>query len=437
VSSPDVGGVPPSRLARRLGLGDAVVIGLGSMIGAGVFAAVGPAARAAGSGLLIGLAIAAAVAYCNATSSATLAAVYPASGGTYVYGRERLGPFWGYLAGWGFVVGKTASCAAMALTVGAYVAPAHQRPIAVAAVAGLTAVNYLGVRKTATLTRVIVALVLAALALVVAGVVLGGASRAGGFRDLGAGGVNGILRSAGLLFFAFAGYARIATLGEEVEDPARTIPKAIPLALGITLVVYAVVAVSALAAVGPEALARSSAPLATAVGAGDLDVLVPVVRIGGAIAALGALLSLISGVSRTAFAMAADRELPGWLDAVHPVHEVPHRAELVAGALIAMLVALTDLRGAIGFSSFCVLTYYAIANASAWTLPRHQRRWPRALSAAGLVGCATLACTLPTATVVAGTGVLAVGALLRALRRATGRGAPGPARASRPSGPSP
>ena len=149
----------PSRLARRLGLGDAVVIGLGSMIGAGVVAAIAPAAEAAGSGLLIGLAVAAAVAYCNATSSAELAAVYPASGGTYVYGRERLGPFWGYLAGWGFVIGKTASCAAMALTVGAYAAPTWQRPIAVVAVAVLTTVNCLGVRKTAGLTRIIVTVV--------------------------------------------------------------------------------------------------------------------------------------------------------------------------------------------------------------------------------------------------------------------------------------
>jgi APA family basic amino acid/polyamine antiporter len=412
----DPSSAAPSRLARRLGLGDAVVIGLGSMIGAGVFAAVGPAAEAAGSGLLLGLAVAAAVAYCNATSSAELAAVYPSSGGTYVYGRERLGPFWGYLAGWGFVVGKTASCAAMALTVGAYAAPSWQRPIALAAVAGLTTVNYLGVRKTAALTRVIVTLALAALTLVVAGAAFGGTASADHLSGLGRGGLDGILRSAGLLFFAFAGYARIATLGEEVDDPARTIPKAIPRALGITLVVYAMVAVSALAAVGPDALAVSNAPLATAVRAGDLDVLVPAVRIGGTVAALGVLLSLVAGVSRTVFAMAADRELPGWFDAVHPTHRVPHRAELAAGAVIALLVAVTDLRGAIGFSSFCILTYYAIANASAWTLPPQQRRWPRPLAAAGVVGCATLALTLPVASVASGTGVLAVGGLIWAVR---------------------
>jgi basic amino acid/polyamine antiporter, APA family len=152
------------------------------------------------------------------------------------------------------------------------------------------------------------------------------------------------------------------------------------------------------------------------VRAGDLDMLVPVVRIGGTVAALGVLLSLIAGVSRTTFAMAGDRELPGWFDAVHPTHKVPHRAELAAGALIALLVTLTDLRGAIGFSSFCVLTYYAIANASAWTLPPRQRRWPRAVAAAGVIGCATLAFTLPIAAVVAGTGVLTVGALIWAVR---------------------
>ena len=137
-------------LARRLGTTDAVVIGLGSMIGAGVFSAFAPAAAAAGAGLMIGLGVAAVVAYCNATASAQLAATYPTSGGTYIYGRERLGPWWGFLAGWGFVIGKTASCAAMALTFAAYAVPvAWQRPVAVAAVVALAAVNYRGVTRTA------------------------------------------------------------------------------------------------------------------------------------------------------------------------------------------------------------------------------------------------------------------------------------------------
>ncbi|HVM08569.1 MAG TPA: APC family permease [Acidimicrobiales bacterium] len=412
---------PPSRLSRQLGVRDAVVVGLGSMIGAGIFAALGPAADVAGSALLVGLAIAGIVAYCNATSSAALAAVHPSSGGTYVYGRARLSPFWGYLAGWGFVVGKTASCAAMALTLGAYAAPAWERPIAVAAVVVLTAVNYFGVRKTVAVTGVLVFLVLVALAVVVATALASGdvdPSRLEGTGDVGP---FGILRSAGLLFFAFAGYARIATLGEEVVDPARTIPKAIPRALGITLVVYAVVATTSLLAVGPGALASSEAPLATVAGAGGAagGWAAGVVRAGGAIAALGVLLSLIAGVSRTTFAMAADRELPHWLAAVHPVHSVPHRADVVIGATIVTVVALTDLRGAIGFSSFCVLGYYAITNAAALTLPPEHRRWPRPLQAAGLLGCVVLAFTLPAASIVAGAAVLAAGAVVRQVRRLT------------------
>ena len=357
-----------SELRRTLGVGDAVVVGLGSMVGAGIFAALGPAARAAGSGLLLGLAVAAVVAYCNATSSARLAALYPASGGTYVYGRERLGAFWGYLAGWSFVVGKTASCAAMALTVGAYVWPGQAHAVAVAAVVALTAVNYGGIQKSAWLTRVIVAVVLAVLAAVVVVCLGSGASEAGRL-DIGAsGGADGVLQAGGLLFFAFAGYARIATLGEEVRDPARTIPRAIPLALGIALAVYVCVAVAVLSVLGAGGLGRAGAPLADAVRAAGVPGLVPVVRIGAAVAALGSLLALILGVSRTTLAMARDRHLPSALSAVHPRFQVPHRAELAVGAVVAALAATVDVRGAIGFSSFGVLAYYAVANASAWTL---------------------------------------------------------------------
>lgn len=384
-------GGAPSRLARRVGEGDAVVIGLGSMIGAGVFAVLGPAAGAAGSALLIGLAIAAAVAYCNATSSAQLAALYPQSGGTYVYARERLGAFWGNLAGWCFVVGKTASCAAMALTAGAYAGPRYERPIAVAAVAALTLVNYRGIHKTAFATRVIVTVVLAVLALVVVSAALSGNATSSHFAGSFDSGVGGILRSAALLFFAFAGYARIATLGEEVIDPARTIPRAIPRALGLTVVIYATVAVSALAVLGPVALAASRTPLAMTMRLSGLEGLVPVVRIGGAVAALGVLLALIAGVGRTSFAMASDGVLPRWLSAVHPRFAVPHRADLTIGAIVTVLVLTTDLRHAIGFSSFAVLLYYAIANASAWTLSPTERRWPRWLSGLGLIGCLVLA----------------------------------------------
>ncbi|HWM16224.1 MAG TPA: amino acid permease, partial [Microbacterium sp.] len=201
---------PP--LSRRLGLGDAVFIGLGSMIGAGVFSAFTPAAAAAGSGLLVGLGLAAIVAFGNATSSAQLAAVHPTSGGTYAYGRAELGPWWGFTAGWGFVIGKTASCAAMALTFAAYAAPpGWERPVAMVAVAALGAVNWFGVTRTAQLTRAVVVVVLLALAVaVVAGNVAPDSPEWLTGDTLLDYGWLGILQSSGLLFFAFAGYARIA-----------------------------------------------------------------------------------------------------------------------------------------------------------------------------------------------------------------------------------
>ncbi|MFD4692135.1 APC family permease [Streptomyces sp. NPDC058463] len=417
MSMPSAPAGPPDELRRRLGVSDAVVIGLGSMIGAGIFAAPAPAARAAGSGLLIGLALAAVVAYCNATSSARLAALYPASGGTYVYGRERLGEFWGFLAGWSFVVGKTASCAAMALTVGSYVWPGQAHAVAVAAVVALTAVNYTGVQKSALLTRVVVAVVLAVLAALTVTSLASGAADAG---RLGAGSdatFGGVLQAAGLLFFAFAGYARIATLGEEVRDPARTIPRAIPIALGIAFAVYAVVAVSVLSVLGPQQLGASVAPLSDAARAAGADWLVPVVRIGAPVAALGSLLALILGVSRTTLAMARDRHLPHVLAAVHPRFQVPHRAELVVGAVVAVVAATVDLRGAIGFSSFGVLAYYAIANASAWTLTPAEGRPARIIPLVGLTGCLLLAFSLPLASAFTGTAVLAAGAAAYGVRR--------------------
>ncbi len=411
---------PQSALARRLGTTDAVVIGLGSMIGAGVFAAFSPAAEAAGAGLLIGLAIAAVVAYCNATASAQLAAQYPTSGGTYVYGRERLGDWWGFLAGWGFVIGKTASCAAMALTFAAYAAPeGWQRPVAVAAVVVLVAVNYRGITRTARLTRVIVTVVLTALAAVVA------ASLFGGEADLGRaatlvdpeGGWYGLLQSAGLLFFAFAGYARIATLGEEVRDPQRTIPRAIQAALAITVVVYAVIAVTLLSVLGPDGVAQTSAPLAAAVDAGTWDWAGPVVRIGGTAAALGALLGLIAGIGRTSLAMAREDDLPSWLAAVHPRYQVPHHAEVALGAVVCLLVLAVDLRGAIGFSSFGVLFYYLVANLSAFTQTGQHRRFPRALQVLGAVGCVVLMASLPLSSVLGGLAVFALGVAYRPWRR--------------------
>ncbi|GAA0915184.1 APC family permease [Nonomuraea longicatena] len=397
-------------LARRLGTGDAVTVGLSAMIGAGVFAAFAPASAAAGPWLPVALAVAALAAYCNADSSARLAARHPESGGTYVYGRRRLGRFWGFLAGWGFTIGKTASCAAMALTFGAYVAPGLARPLAVAAVVAITVLNLRGVHRSVRVARVMVAFVLAVLAFtVVAGLTAGPVAIPPTLSPVT---FADILQGAGLLFFAFAGYARVATLGEEVRDPARTIPRAVGLALAVTLAVYALVGAAALHALGPVGLARSAAPLNAVVAAAGWDRFVPVVTAGAAVATLGALLALVLGVSRTVFAMAREHDLPAALSAVHP-RQVPHRAVLLVGAAVIVLVLVADLRGAIGFSSFGVLVYYAIANASALTLPGAYRR---VLPVLGLALCLVLAFSLPWTAVLPGLLLFAAGAVVWAFR---------------------
>jgi len=376
---------------------------------------VAPAASAAGSGLLVGLVIAAVVAFGNATSSAQLAAVHPTSGGAYAYGRAELGPWWGFVAGWAFVIGKTASCAAMALTFAAYAAPAGwERPVAVAAVAALVTVNWFGVTRTAGLTRIIVVVVLVTLAVAVAA---GGAAPDAAAwltpTTVMSAGWYGILQSAGLLFFAFAGYARIATMGEEVREPARTIPRAIVLAFVGALIVYGAVSVAVLSTLGPEATASASEPVADVVAASGWSWAVPFVRIGAAAASLGALLALIAGVGRTAFAMAREGDLPRFLSSVHPRWHVPHRAELTLGVVVIALVSVVDLRGAIGFSSFGVLVYYLVANISAFRQRRDVRRYPHGLQVVGAIGCLALCATLPWPSALAGTAVLAIGVVYR------------------------
>lgn len=405
-------------LARRLGLNDAVVVGLSAMLGAGVFAVWAPAAQAAGAGLLVGLVVAAVVAYANATATAQLAAVHPVAGGTYAYGRAELGPWWGFVAGWGFVIGKTASCAAMAMTFAAYAVPEPwQRPAAAAAVVALVAVDLAGVTRTARVARVLVALVLVALTVVVVAGAAGGAWDVGGLAGGAAtGGAYGVLQSAGLLFFAFAGYARIATLGEEVVDPARTVPRAITVALGAVMVVYVLLAVTVLGVLGADGVAASSAPVADAVAATGWTWAGPLVRVGAAAASLGALLALLAGVGRTSLAMAREHDLPGALAAVHPVRQVPHRATLVVGAVVLALVLTVDLRGVIGFSSFGVLVYYAVANLAASRQHGTARRTPRALQAVGLAGCVVLVATLPVPSLVVGAAVLVTGVLGRVAR---------------------
>jgi APA family basic amino acid/polyamine antiporter len=397
------------QLQRRLGTFDATTIGLGSMLGAGVFVVFAPAAGLAGNLLVLSVVIAGVVAYCNAVASAALAAKYPTSGGTYVYGREQLGEWPGFLAGWGFVTGKTASCAAMALTFGTYAAGDFAVPVAIAAVVALTVVNLLGITRTALLTRILLCVVLATLVFVALAAIIGPHPAAAGLAPNSPGGPAGVLPAAGLLFFAFAGYARIATLGEEVKNPSRAIPRAILAALGAAFIIYLALSLLLLNHLPGGQLAASHTPLLEAVLKSQMAAGAPVVQAGAAAACLGALLALITGVGRTTLAMARERDLPRPLARIGGKHTVPYVAELAVAAVVILLLLTTDVMTVVGFSSFGVLVYYAVANASAYTLGSHPGYAPKWLNAVGFGACLLLAFTLPPASVLTMTAVLAAG----------------------------
>jgi basic amino acid/polyamine antiporter, APA family len=373
-----------------------------------------PAAAAAGQWLPLAVLLAGAIALCNAISTADLAVAYPESGGGYVYGRERLGPAAGRLAGVAFLVGKSASAAAAAGVFGAYVLPSEPLPAAIAVILAGTALNIAGVRWTARAAYALVGGTLAVLLVVVAVGLFGSggaevASAATPESDTVAvrGGLLGVGTAAGLVFFAFAGYARIATLGEEVRNPARTLPRAILIALAAALGTYLLVAVALLVGLGPERLAVESAPLVALVDTGRASAVGVLVRVGAAVAAGSALLSVLIGLSRMELAMARRGELPTVLAVVSP-RGTPCRADLVGGLVVIVIAVLAGPVAAIAVSACSVLVYYAVINLAALRLPPAKRRWPRWTAVLGLVGCLALAVLLPFTQVVITAGVLAI-----------------------------
>jgi len=403
--------VTDSRLRRELGTVDAVIVGLSAMIGTGVFVVWQPAVAAAGGLVVMSLLLAAGVAWLNATSTAGLAAIHPRAGGVYHYGRARLGPTWGSLAGFAFVVGKTMSAATAALAVGTYLWPDHSVAVAVVAIIALAAVNVAGVRKTATVSWILVAIVIVALiALVVLMVATADdLSPILSTSDLEpVSGATGVLTGTAVLFYAFAGYARITVLGEEVRDPQRTIPRAVAIAVVITFVLYAVVGSAVLATLGVDRAAETTVPVRAAAAMADVPGLRTAVGVVAALAALGALLSLLAGIGRTAFAMADDGVLPRALAAVHPRTRVPYRAELVAAAVAIIAVITMDLITTLSISAFTVLLYYAVAHLAATKLAPEERRFRRWVPFTGLACCLALAASLPWQSIVIGVAVLIV-----------------------------
>jgi len=409
-------------LRRELGLLDAVGVGFGAIVGAGIFVVTGVAAGVAGPAFLVGLLVAGVAATCNALSSAQLAASYPQAGGTYEYGYRVLTPWAGFAAGWMFLASKTAAAGTVALGLAGYLealAPGlPPRVAAVGAIVVFTVLNYFGVRRSSGVNLAIVTVSLCTLLLFVAS---GAAAfRLDNLRPFAPMGWGRTLESAALLFFAYTGYARIATLGEEVREPARTIPRAIMITIAGAVLLYGLVAVVAVGAVGAAELAATAAPLHLAAEATGRGWIVTAVSVGGVTAMLGVILSQLLGLSRMGFAMARRGDLPRVLAHVHPVYGVPGRAVLAIGAVAAVVAATGTLRGVASAASFTILVYYGIANVAAMKMPRHAKLFPDVVPVVGLLACTALAFSLPGRVVLTGLAVLTAGLALRLVVRRQG-----------------
>lgn len=411
----------PKQLKRDLGVGGAVVLGLGSILGTGVFVSISVAAGVAGPLVVWAIAIAAVVATCNGLSSAQLAANHPVSGGTYEYGYRWLHPLAGFIAGWLFLCAKSASAATAALGVSGYLLRLSgagdsrwMMGIALVTVALVTLLVLGGLRRSNRVNAVLVAITLLSLAVFV---LAGWKAAAGGTANLSPTGATGaidwraLLQACALMFVAYTGYGRIATMGEEIKEPRRNIPRAMIATLGLSLVVYLSVAVVAVTAVGADRFGEASslaAPLEMVAQSFSAPPVAVIVSVGALTAMIGVLLNLVLGLSRVILAMARRADLPTSLARLDAKGS-PRAAVVLVGLIIAGLVTIGDVRLTWSFSAFTVLLYYGLTNLAALRLSRDERLYPRWISLLGMASCVFLAFWVSPKIWVVGIGVIGVG----------------------------
>lgn len=405
----------------------AVLMGLGSIVGTGVFVSIGIAAGIAGPSVVLAIALAALVATFNGLSSAQLAASHPVSGGTYEYGYKYLNPTLGFVAGWMFLCAKSASAATAALGFAGYVlsalditSPLWRIGLGLVAVIALTTIVLGGIRQSNLTNVVVVGMTLGALVFFMLtglpGLFAAGATNFLPFFPPPSEGISpgrALFHASALMFVAYTGYGRIATLGEEVREPQRTIPRAIIVTLFVTMALYVGVGVVAVGNAGAAgfalATAQTSAPLEVIASDFGIPGAGMILAIGAITAMLGVLLNLILGLSRVLLAMGRRRDMPPALARIDKTGRTPEAAVLVVGVIIAVLVLIGDVRTTWSFSAFTVLVYYAITNLAAYQLPEEKRRYPRGLAALGLLACLFLAFWVEPAIWLTGCLLIAVG----------------------------
>lgn len=414
---------PQPALRRELGTFGATLMGLGSILGTGAFVSIGIAAGITGPSVVLATALAALVATCNALNSAQLAAAHPVSGGAYEYGYRLLHPAAGFTAGWMFLCAKTASAATAALGFAGYLLHMLGYPggfvqvgLAVAGVLVLTALVAGGIRRSNTANTLIVLFTVGSLTAFIVGVapagIRGGAANLTPFFGEAGGGAS-FLQATALMFVAFTGYGRIATLGEEVHDPRHTIPRAIIITLAISALLYIALALGSVAAAGAGPLGTltetHAAPLESVAAAFAAPPVAWAVGLGAITAMLGVLLNLILGLSRVLLAMARRGDAPGFLAAIAEKSATPAAAVWAVGLAIAALALVGNVKTTWSFSAFTVLVYYAINNLAALRLPAEERLYPRFFAVGGLAACLFLAFWVDVQVWLAGLGLIGAG----------------------------
>src|SRR5690554_670407 len=405
------------KLLRSLTLSDAIGVGLGAIIGAGIFVVTGVAAGVSGPAFLIGLIIAGIIASFNALSSAQLAASHPYSGGTYEYGYILLNPFLGFSAGWMFLISKLSAAGVVALGFGSYfyqlIPVGSPIVFSLGAVVLLTVANYFGIRKAGTLNLIIVGLTLTSLAyLIFSGV---SEVKAENFKPFAPFGLTGVFESAAILFFAFTGYGRIATLAEEVSEPKKTIPKAIIVTIVTAIILYLIVSIVAIGTIGTTSMAQSKSPLQEVAHALHTPGISVVITIGASSAMLVVLLSQILGISRVMLAMGRRNDLPSFFQLIHPRFRVPYIGILCTGFLIFLLTLFGTFEFIVRAATFTILLYYSITNLAAIKQPKEEVMYSKVIPFLGLIGCLVMSLSLPFNVIISGVGLLIVGFVLRFL----------------------
>jgi APA family basic amino acid/polyamine antiporter len=395
---------------------------LGSIVGTGVFVGTGLAAEAAGPAVTLAIVLAGLLATLNGLSSAQLAASHPTSGGTYEYGYTYVTPAVGFTAGWMFLAAKSASAATAALGFSGYLARVTGIGgggvvMAIAAVVAVTALVAFGMRRSAAANTIVVIITLAGLVWFT--IAASTEFTRDAFVPFFGGGAPGLLEATALMFVAYTGYGRIATLGEEVREPARTIPRAIIVTLAATVALYALVATTAVGAAGAGTLAGATEGTAAPLEVVARDLPGPatarIVGVAAITAMLAVLLNLILGLSRVALAMGRRRDLPGAVARIDRSGRTPMVAVPLVGLVVAGLAAFGSVRTTWAFSAFTVLVYYALTNVAAIRLPRESRRYPVVFAWMGLAGCLGLAFWVDVAAWAAGLAVIGVGLIWHAI----------------------